>query len=249
MNKQKFLLTVAVLICSVILIGFASALPWKAEAESQTNVQADKKVLNVSGEGTVYASPDIAYITLGTVTEDKIAKTAQQKNADIMAEVVAKIKAAGIKSEDIKTVNYSIYPRYNYIEKTGERQIIGYSVTNSIQVTVRDINKTGSIIDLASSSGANTASSISFGLSDYDKYYNEALKKATEAAKGKAKVIAETMDIYLKSPVSITENGGSQPIYNYGVSYDLAKAAEASPTPVQSGNITVRAGISITYEY
>lgn len=246
--KNKIIISAAIFMALVILtmaaLSFSAFTPANAENENQPT----KRTLNVTGSGTVIASPDIAYVTLGVVTEDKDAKTAQQDNAKAMDKVIALLKAAGIKSEDIKTVNYSIYPKYDYNQSTGESKIIGYSVNNSVQVTVRDITKAGSIIDLAAGCGVNITSNISFGLSDYDKFYNDALKKALEGAKQKAQSMAGVYGIKLGIPVTINENGGYTPVYNYP-SYAKADGAAGAPTPIEAGTIEVKASVGVVYEY
>jgi len=161
---------------------------------------AQKKTINVSGQSKVTASPDFATISLGVVTEDKDAKAAQKANAESMDKVIESIKALGIDEADIRTVNYSISPVYSYIKETGESVITGYRVNNSVSVTVRDLNKTGSVIDAAADSGVNTSSSISFGISNYEDYYNEALKNAVLAANRKANTIADALGVKLKAP-------------------------------------------------
>lgn len=248
-DRKRLPLFAAVLIIALLLVYAGSLLTWRTEAAEQETDPAGKKVINVAGQGTVYATPDIAYITLGVVTEDKEAKDAQQKNADAMAAVVAKLKEAGIKDADIKTVNYSISPKYDYQSNTGSSKIIGYTASNSVQVTIRDVSKAGSIIDTAASSGVNTSGSISFGLSDYEKHYNEALKKAVEVARQRGKTIADSMGLTLKSPLSISENGANEPVYRPTVYYDEAKLAVAAATPVEAGSLTVTAAVNITYEY
>lgn len=246
--RGKLLVAVAVtaaLILSVIAFSKYGYVPVQAASDEQPT----KRTINVSGQGLVNASPDIAYVTLGVVTEDTDAKTAQRTNASSMDKVVAQIKTSGVKSDDIKTVNYSIYPKYDYNQKTGVSKIIGYSVNNTIKVTVRDISKAGAIIDLAGDSGINTSNSISFGLSDYDKYYNEALKNAVQVAKKKAETLAGPFGIVLKMPVSVSENGGSGPVYNYPMYDAKAASMEAVATPVQAGTMEIRANVSMVYEY
>lgn len=246
--KNKMVITTAVLMVLAMLtaavLSFTAFTPVKAADENQPT----KRTLNVSGSGTVNASPDIAYVTLGVVTENKDAKTAQQDNAKAMDKVTALIKSSGIKSDDIKTVNYSIYPKYDYIKDTGESNITGYTVNNSIQVTVRDITKAGSIIDVAAGSGVNLTSNISFGLSDYDKFYNEALKKALGAAKVKAESMADVYGIKLGVPVTINENGGSSPVYS-NMGYAKAQVADSAATPIQAGTMEIKANVSVAYEY
>ncbi|HHW47247.1 MAG TPA: SIMPL domain-containing protein [Clostridiaceae bacterium] len=236
---------------AILLLAFCvSAQPDKAYAEGEQT--PTKRTMSVSGQGIVYASPDIAYVSLGIVTENADAKAAQQENAEIMSKIVDAIKAEGIKAQDIKTERYYISPKYSYDKDTGENKIVGYTVTNSVQVTIRDISKTGAIIDLAADSGANISTNISFGLSDYEKYYNEALKIAVEKAKKRAQTIASVLGVTIDVPVSVSESGGYEPIYsyNYNYSYDIrVDEAEAVPTPIESGTITVRANVHMVYEY
>ena len=248
--KAKILIAIAAIAAALLLvIGGAILLPGRIGSAEDNQNRPAQKTLNVSGQGTVYTTPDIAYVTLGVITEDKVAKIAQQSNADCMSKIVASIKSLGIKAEDIKTVSYSIYPKYDYNKDTGESKIVGYTVNNSIQVTVRDISKAGSVIDAASDSGANISNSISFGLSDYEKYYNEALKEAVKAAKTRAETIADVLGVALKSPLTITENGGYEPVRGYGAYDDMYLKAQAAPTPVEAGTITVKANVSMVYEY
>lgn len=228
---------------AVMTIGLYFSAP--AQAADTTD---NRRTLTVSGQAKVNASPDIAYINLGVVTEDKDAKAAQKANAASMDKVIAAIKAAGIKAEDIKTVNYSIYPKYEYNKDGGVSSIIGYTVNNSVNVTVRDLGKTGNIIDSATESGVNMSSSISFGLSNYEDYYNQALKNAVLAAKKKAGTMADALGVSLKAPISVNEGGGYSPLMNYA-SYDMKSAAGNAATPIQSGSLEITANVNMVYEY
>ena len=209
---------------------------------------SDKRTLTVSGQAKVSVSPDIASVNLGVITEDKDAKTAQKTNAAAMDKVIAALKASGVKSEDIQTVNYTIQPKYDYNKETGASTITGYTVDNSVSVTVRDIDKTGSIIDAAADSGVNVSSSISFGLNNYEEYYNAALKNAVLAAKKKAATIADALGVTLKSPVSVNEGGGYSPLSNY-VTYEMKADMNGASTPVQAGSLEITANVNVVYEY
>jgi len=242
---------VAIVMAAVILALAAMVFSMYGSAPAlaeDIKAEAEKKTIYVSGQAKVYASPDIAYITLGVITEDKDAKTAQQRNAASMEKVIGAIKSSGVKADDIKTVEYSIYPNYTYDKETGNRTLTGYTVNNSVMVTVRDVSKAGNIIDAASKSGVNTSSSISFALSDYEKYYNEALKNAVTAARKKANTIAQSLDVTLKGPVSVNEGGGYSPLRNY-VTYADSVAEAETITPIMAGTLEITANVNIVYEY
>jgi uncharacterized protein YggE len=244
--KNKIMMAVLLLTAAAL---FAAALGIFSNSPAQAaETAAEKKTINVSGQSKVSVSPDFATISLGVITEEKDAKAAQRTNAESMDKVVAAIKKMGIDEADIQTVNYSIYPKYDYLKETGESRIVGYTVNNTVSVTVRDIKKTGSVIDAAADSGVNVSSNISFGLSNYEEYYNEALKNAVLAAKKKAGTIADALGVKLKNPVTVNEGGGYSPLTNYAV-YDMKDEGLSTVTPIQAGTIEITAYVSMVYEY
>ena len=117
-----------------------------------------------------------------------------------------------------------------------------------MNVTVRDLSKTGGIIDAAAQSGVNMSSSISFGLSSYEDSYNEALKNAVLAAKKKADTVAGALGVKLIAPISVNEGYGYSPLSNYAT-YDMKMESSVAATPIQSGSVEITANVSIVYEY
>jgi uncharacterized protein YggE len=248
-SKNKILLVVvaaaAIILASVFVPGILAGKDTYAASEGNTE---NRRTMYVSGSAKVTAVPDIAYATMGVVIENADAKVAQNENAKLMDKVVKAILAAGVAEDDIKTQGYSISPKYDYNRDTGESKIIGYSVRNSVEVTIRNVEKTGAIIDAATEAGANLSGGIRFGLSDSEKYYKEALAKAVIVAKERAETIADALGVKLKLPYEITETGSSYPVY---VSRDYAKLDEASAltTPIEPGTLDINASVSIKYEY
>jgi len=247
LSLKAKLITAVLLLAAIPLLAISFGLLAESPANAAEDTEA-KRTINVSGQARVSATPDIAYITLGVITENEDAKVAQKTNAAGMEKVIAAIKSAGVKQEDIKTVNYSIYPKYDYDKETGISSIVGYTVNNSVSVTVRDIKKTGNIIDVAADSGVNVSSSISFALSNYEEYYNTALKNAVLAAQKKANTIADALGVKLKAPISVYESGGYSPLSNYAT-YNMKSEAEMAATPVEAGSIEITATINAVYEY
>ncbi|MPN47107.1 26 kDa periplasmic immunogenic protein [bioreactor metagenome] len=167
-----------------------------------------------------------------------------------MNTIIAAIKKEGIKAEDIKTNDYSINPKYDYDKNTGRSSIVGYTVSNILKVTVKDIMKVGQVIDIAVKNGANTSNSISFGISDYDTYYNKALLKALSNAQGKAQAISSFLAVKLTTPVKIIENSNGIP-NDYPISFNgkLESAASSDSTSLQAGVYKVKADVSLVYQY
>ena len=65
-----------------------------------------------------YCNLDKATISFSVVGEAKQVVDAQKQATDISNRAIAFLKDKGIAEKDIKTTNYSIYPRYEYLTDT-----------------------------------------------------------------------------------------------------------------------------------
>lgn len=223
----------------------------KVLAADSSVVTADAaRTINVTVDGEVTATPDIAYLYLGVVTDKPTTIEAQSANSTAINNVIAAIKKEGIKDEDIKTTDYSINPKYDYDKNTGASTLVGYTVSNTLKVTVKDINKVGQIIDTAVESGVNISNSISFGISDYEKYYNMALLNALSNAQSKAQAISGFLGIKLTTPIKVTENSMGIPTdYPIPLNAKLSSGDSSASTSIQAGTYKVKANVSLVYQY
>jgi uncharacterized protein YggE len=245
-SKLSFIFTLAV--ACVLSFSFSASKVLAADS-SVANTDA-ARTINVAGTGEITVTPDIAYLYLGVVTDKPTTIEAQNANSIAMNKVIAAIKNEGILDEDIKTNDYSISPKYDYDKNTGTSTLVGYTVSNTLKVTIKDITKVGRVLDKAVESGANIANRISFGISDYEKYYNMALQKALSNAQGKAQTISSFFGLKLSMPVKIIENSYGLP-YEYPIAFTTKEAFSDSmvSTSIQSGVYKVKADISLVYEY
>lgn len=219
-------------------------------ADSSALAIDSSRTINVTGSGEVTVTPDIAYLYLGVMTEKPTTIEAQNANSTAINNVIAAIRKEGIKDEDIKTTDYSINPKYNYDKNTGTSSLVGYTVSNTLKVTVKDISKVGQVIDTAVKNGANISNSISFGISDYEKYYTMALVKALSNAQSKAQAISSFLDVKLTTPVKVIENSSGIPNdYPVLLNAKFESAASSDSTSIQAGTYKVKADISLVYQY
>lgn len=245
-TKVSFILLLSfIFLLSISFFDNQSAKVFAAENKT------DERTINVSGNGEVSATPDIAYISLGVISEKNTVGEAQSANSTAINAIIDSIKKAGIASEDIKTSNYNISPKYNYEDKTGNSTVIGYTVSNTLNIKVKDISKAGNIIDMAVENGANISNGISFGVSDYQKYYNMALADAIANAKGKAQVIAGSIGVTVSTPTRVSESSSgvqnSNAVY-YDTSMKVASGG-GKGTSVETGAYKIKASVSLVYEY
>jgi uncharacterized protein YggE len=204
------------------------------------------RLVTVQGVGEVTVKPDMATINIGVETEDKDAAFAQSSNARLMDAVSKAIKELGVKEDELQTSQYNIYKSRNYGDESQEEFFV---VTNTLTVTVNDISKVGAIIDASSKAGANKINSINFSVKDESKYYQEALKNAMTSAKGKATTIMSTFGKKPSLPYTVSEASyyGGAVRANYAM--DMAMEKSAVATPIEAGDLTITANVSVQYDY
>ncbi|PBC03664.1 SIMPL domain-containing protein [Mesorhizobium sp. WSM3860] len=224
----------------------AAAIAFPALA-SAADTQPPPRIV-VSGEGEATVAPDMAILTLSVMREAKTARAALDANNDAMAAVIAAMKSAGIADRDLQTAGIQINPRYNYTNKpdgSQEAELVAYQVTNTLSVRVRDVDKTGDILDKAVSLGVNQGGGIAFTNDDPKATITEARKKAVADALAKAKTLAAAAGVNLGKVIEITDqNVPPAPIPLNAKAFDAARAA----VPVQAGENSYTVQVTVTFE-
>ena len=198
----------------------------------------------VTGTGTVTVIPDMAVLRLGVETQAVTVTEAQSDAAVAMAEVMTALAANGVAEKDIQTQRYSISPVRNRVDD--KEVTIGYRVTNTVTVKVRDIDKTGTIIDAVTAAGGDLTrvQGISFMVDDTDAYYGEAREKAILDAMARAEKIASLANVNLGGPFYISESSSYSP-WSYPSSSYLALVEVA--TSVSPGEMEVSLTVQMGY--
>jgi uncharacterized protein YggE len=201
--------------------------------------------LDIAASGEVQATPDMATIDLGVTTQEASAAAALAENAVAMTKVIATLKAAGIEARDIQTSNLSVSPQYVYAQNQPPR-LTGYQATNQVAVTVRDLTRLGAAVDAVVNAGATNVGSISFGLISRTPAEDAARLAAVKALQDKAALYANASGYHIRRLVNLTEGAPQQIVRPLMMSAGLAAAAP--PTPVESGDLTVRVDVSGEFE-
>lgn len=239
--------------CKTVAQNPSSATPQVISPEVTIN-QTDKEesnVIKVSGSGEAKLTPDIATASIQVRTYNEDPAAAQAENSAIMDAVIEAVKAAGVKEEDIATDNVSLNERYNYDKSPAV--VVGYDMTNSIKVTIRDINSVGKVLGDAIAAGATGTYGLTLTVSDSSSAYQQALKAAIADAKAKAEAIAEALGVTVKPvPASVNEDSSS---YTPNMAYSEPRmmstnsvAEDSADVSISSGELTIDARVSVTYE-
>lgn len=241
--KTKLLFIASILVLA-ISISACGATP------TQSNNQQIRN-LNINGNGSQAIAPDIAYVNVGVHTETKTVQASVTQNNTESQKVMTALSDMGVKAEDLRTSNFSIYSVQKYDDNTGELLGTYYAVDNNVIVTVRDLTKLGSLLDSAIKAGANTINNVQFDIADHTEALkaaraealSNAIKQAQELADAAGVKLGDIQTIYYYDYVPTP----AQPVYmNYGKGGGGASAPQAE-VPINPGQITITATVSIVY--
>lgn len=242
-------ITLTLVVTALVVLGLTYFLGTNsATAVAQTAAQPDpgqtERTLTVSGRGQVEAPPDMATVNLGVETEAETAVEALTQNSEQMQQVISATLDAGVAEADIQTQGLSLNPVYNQTAVEGTRELSGYRARNVVQITVREIDNLGVLLDDVVSSGGNTIEGIQFQVSNRAEFEEEARAAAMENARSKASQLAGLAGADLGQVLTLNETGFSSPT---AFSADLA-VAEAAAVPVQAGVQTIQYTINVTWQ-
>lgn len=206
---------------------------------------SSSRSLTVTGSGTVYLTPDIAYLYVGVHTEGADIAEAVERNNSRTQAVVDALKNMGVAVEDIQTSNFSVWSMEDY-DDTGNRYI-KYSVDNTVYITIRDLSQLGALLDTVVAAGANTINSLSFDVSDKTAALAEARQKAMENADTLAEELAQTAGLKVGEIQSITY-ADYYPSPYYGMGGGGAAVEAAANVPIQPGKMQISVTVNVTYE-
>ncbi len=210
-------------------------------------ISSQQEGIWVSGRGEVTAVPDIATLRLGIEAQAAGVAEAQAQAFEAMNRVMDALTDNGVAEKDIQTQRFSIHRVTKWDRVKEEEIVVGYRVTNIVTAKIRDIDKTGAIIDAVAEAGGDLTrvDSISFSIDDPSAYYEEAREKAMAEAKAKAKQLAKLAGVTLGKPTYISEGIQVPPIIYPRAVYEEAPPAAASP--ISPGEMEISLTIQVAY--
>ncbi len=231
--------------------------PTGAEVCEQEIEDTVKSVVTTSGTATVKVDPDKVTVTIGVDTDGATAEEAAQKNAELMAKVIAALKALGITDDQISTNWYSVYPTYEYRSPpcieiypqppdcAPKNEITGYRASNSLSVTLDADEDVGKVIDATVAAGANNVSGAYFFVSDerQQEIRDSLIEKAITNARSRADKAADAVDMNVSGVKSINLNDVFFPVFYK----DFAAEANGASTPILPGQQQISMTVQVTF--
>ncbi len=208
-----------------------------------------RSTVRATGEAIITVMPDLAHVDIGVVSEAPTAAAAAAQNAKQLTTVLAELKRTAGAGAEIETLNYWVNPKY----REGERRapvIIGYTVSNTVRVSLRDLSKVSAVIDAGTQSGANTVQGVQFTLRDQNAARARALQPAANTARANAEAIAGALGLKVVRVVSAEEGEPArfEPMRDHAVMSMAQERSGAPPTPIEPRGIQVRATVTVTLE-
>jgi uncharacterized protein len=228
----------------IVLAVLAMAVPFGVRPARAQQPAALEAGLVVTGDGSVSVPPDHARISSGVTTRAKTAREATDANTKQMTAIMAALRDAGIAANDIKTSRFSIQPVYPPPQPGVEQKVSGYSVSNQLDVTIRQIDKVGDVLDRLVSAGVTDVGNIAFLVGDTSKLLDQARTAAVADARRKADIYASAAGIKLGAVAFITEDSGFVP----PIAGVAPRALAARAVPISTGEDTLRVSITVGFQ-
>lgn len=253
----------ALLICGAALLGVKTLAELRAFPQIG-KTPAMQNSISVTGKSEQYVTPNIAEVTFDVMEESSTVAKAQDVVNKKMADIIAYLKSENIDEKDIKTVNYSVYPRNDYVQSAkvcyadgactypvGKQVLVGYDVTNSVQIKIRNTENAGKILTQLGTLKATNVSGLNFVVENEDKIRDDARGEAIKDAKAKADLLAKQLGVKIVGVINFNDQV-YYPMYeakNQSLGMGAAIATDAAvPAPIQAGQNKITSQVTITYE-
>ncbi len=239
--KNKFALIILSII-AVLVLAACSSTPGQVEVTPQP----PQRMLNVTGTGQVYLTPDVAYINIGVHTVGDTVGDALKLNNSQATAVASSLKELGVDAKDIQTNAFNVYPQQQFGPQ-GEVLKTTYAVDNTVFVTVRDLSKLGQILDVVVQNGANAINGITFDVLDKTKALSQVRQMAVADARAQAQELATAAGVKLGNLISLNVYSSTSPVPAFG-GKGGAVANAAAPVSVSAGQMVLSMDASLVYE-
>lgn len=202
-----------------------------------------RRFIRAFGEGTVSVTPDQAKIQFSVVTQAPTAEAAAAQNAAQVTTLLAALRSVLGPNAELKTLSYSLNPNYSTPRDGTPAVLIGYTASNTVEATVGDLSLIGKLIDTGIQAGGNRVQGLRFGLKNDLPVRQQALRLASAQAKADADAMAGGVNLRTGAVISIEEGTvfSPQPL-------DARSFAAGAPTPIESGQIDIRATVTVEFE-
>lgn len=202
------------------------------------------RTISVVGTGQMAIKPDTVVISTGVDSGNPVIGLALEHNNRVMAGIFDGLADLGITEDEIETNNYNVYLHTPYNEK--DNSVEEFKVSNSIKISIKNLNLVDAVIDTLVTLGANKINGIYFTFENETLYQEELRTKAMKDARNKAEFLASLEDMKVCNVISITEQGANNSVNNRNYAYEMSSVMAKSS--ISSGMESLSISYNVTYE-
>jgi uncharacterized protein YggE len=231
-------------VCCLLVLGTI------ASAQTIPTVTAQPNTVYVGADGKYEAAPDTAVLRMDVATQQDTARAAYDKVAAAAEQVRKALRDNGIDAKAMQVGFYAVQPMYDW--KSPKHRVIGYRVTTSVTLKLRDFSKIGPLTAALANIDEAENQSVSYDLEDMDQAKSKATEDALKKARNQANAIAVTGGRQLgellfassevSQPVIVPMAMGRQPMMARANVEAPAPTAEFSPQ-----NVTITSHVSALF--
>jgi uncharacterized protein len=212
------------------------------------------RLISVTGTAEVNVAPDEVVLSLGVESRDKDLAIAKAQHDHRVKKLLAEAHDAGVEGKYIQTSMLQMQPEYSD-EKVP--RFLAYQVSQTIQVTLKDLSKYERLITKLLEAGVNRVDSVEFLVAEPRKYKDEARAKAIKAAREKATAMAAELGQTIGKPWDISEEGfnglfgQTRGFANNSVqasSYAYNGSSTTEESTVAPGEVSIRASVRVSFQ-
>ena len=202
------------------------------------------RLTSVSGTAEASVAPDQVILTVAVEGRDKDLATAKSLHDRRVKKIIAETRNSGVDPRYIQTSSIQMNPAYS--EERVPR-FLAYEITQTIQVTLKDLSKYESLVTKLIEGGVNRIDGVEFQVADSRKYKDETRLKAIHAAKEKATAMAAELGQSLGKPWEINEEPENT-MYSYANTRISAGAPAPSEPTVAPGQVLIRSSVHVSFQ-
>jgi uncharacterized protein YggE len=223
----------------------ATLLMSAALISSAAKAEMPTRTITVQGSGSVSTRPDTAVVRAGVETRAAGPDLALLGNNAAMERLLAILAQFNVPERDIATTSFEVSPLYGKPEPNAPPPVVGYSVGNQVTARIRSFERLGDLLTALAEAGSNRLRGVSFELSDAAGLRDDARRAAMVDARKHAELYAQAAGKALGDVVAISEVSMGSPQPRFA---PMVMAAEARAVPIQPGELTVSASVTVVYE-
>ena len=229
-----------------LIVMFVAAVA--AQQQVASTVQAN--TVYVSADGKFEAVPDTAVIQFNIAAQENSSSAAYDRASRAAEQVREVLRSNGIAPKEAHVGFFSLAPVYDY--RTPQRKLIGYRVSTSVELKLKDFGKVGPIVEQLTGIDVTGDQSISYALEDTDAAKIKAVEDAFHHARSEAEALAQAGGRSLGelSYASVDSVEYPRPFMAPRAMMAMKSASAAEPAPTAEfspQNATVTARVSALF--